>query len=229
MLQKIKKIAIILMTCCFIFGGMALFTACEDIDMSFENRCHTTEDGFVYYVDSNIGLCIIGLPDNEEVIIPEFIDNKLVKQLGYKEVSVGVMKTHTVNGSKVKKLTIQHTMDYYSVLFPNVETLVYVDVLYCFNYGSHTSLTIKNALFGPSNYASVKLQNLNKIVLSTRNTSGYSNPRITLITIPEIVTEIAEGTFSNSNIKIATTYFSKPDGWADGWNGDCEVEWGAEL
>ena len=41
---------------------------------SFDERCKTTEDGFVYYVNSSNRLYLIEVPDSEEVTIPEFID-----------------------------------------------------------------------------------------------------------------------------------------------------------
>ena len=49
---------------------------------SFENRFQTTEDGFVYYVNSSNRLYLIEVPDSEEITIPEYIDGYKVIQLG---------------------------------------------------------------------------------------------------------------------------------------------------
>ncbi len=32
-----------------------------------------------------------------------------------------------------------------------------------------------------------------------------------------------------SDVTIKTAYDSKPDGWQDGWNGNCEVVWGEKF
>lgn len=32
-----------------------------------------------------------------------------------------------------------------------------------------------------------------------------------------------------SDVTIETAYDSKPDGWQDGWNGNCEVVWGVKF
>lgn len=51
-----------------------------------------------------------------------------------------------------------------------------------------------------------------------------------LIKIPEYVTVIETGVFDGlTDVVIQTEYESKPDGWEDGWNGSCPVEWGVEF
>ena len=50
------------------------------------------------------------------------------------------------------------------------------------------------------------------------------------IQIPEYVTVIEKGVFDGlTDVVIQTAYESKPDGWENGWNGNCTVEWGAEF
>ncbi|MDR0751631.1 MAG: hypothetical protein LBF12_03460, partial [Christensenellaceae bacterium] len=207
MFISVKKIISVFLLCCLVLSGITLFVACEDFDfdISFENRCFTTDDGFVCYEDSKIGMCIIALPDSEEVVIPEFIRDKPVKQLGYEEVSIGLMQTHRVDGNKVKKLTIQHTMDYFSVSFPNVETLVYVDILYCINFGTNTAIIADNYLVSPSHYLSVELKNLTNIILTTRNEEGFTNENIDTVYIPDIVSNITNNTFAHSEVLIVTS------------------------
>jgi hypothetical protein len=210
-----------------VFVGMALFTACADFDMSFKARCKTSDDGFVYYIDRKIGLCIIALPDSEDVVIPEFIDGKEVKQLGYKDIGIGFMETHTVDGSKVKKLTIRHTMDYFSVRFPNLEKLILVDFLYYFIDKDYDTTIVGNYI-GWSNSndkADTKVE-----LTSSKRQSDLNSLSLRTVIIPEYVIAIDEHTFSGTSVLILKTiYESKPDGWADGWNGDNQVEWGAEV
>lgn len=65
---------------------------------SFDERCQTTEDGFVYYVDASNRLFLVGVPDSEEVTIPEFIDGYKVIQLG-KHIGFFTSETKEVDGS----------------------------------------------------------------------------------------------------------------------------------
>ncbi|MDR0751845.1 MAG: hypothetical protein LBF12_04605, partial [Christensenellaceae bacterium] len=58
---------------------------------------------------------------------------------------------------------------------------------------------------------------------------GFTNENIDTVYIPDIVSNITNNTFAHSEVLIVTSYESKPEGWEDGWNGDNEVEWGAEL
>ena len=100
---------------------------------SFDERCQTTEDGFVYYVDSTYGLFLVGVPDSEEVTIPEFIGGQKVVQLG-RHIGFFTSETKVVDGSHVKKLTVQHYVDYYAVDFHNAEVCIILDYLYCEPY-----------------------------------------------------------------------------------------------
>ena len=49
-----------------------------------------------------------------------------------------------------------------------------------------------------------------------------------VIVIPGYVKVIEKGVFDAlTDVTIKTSFESKPEGWEDGWNGDCEVIWGA--
>lgn len=188
---------------------------------SFENRCQTTEDGFVYYVDSTYGLFLVGVPDSEEVTIPEFIDGQKVIQLG---IQTG-LKTYAVDGSHVKKLTIQHYAVYYDVDFHNVKTVVIIDLLYCESYlYKLESLIIKPVTpYYSAWFETVELRSSGREIDLTEIT-------VKTIQIPEYVTVIEKGVFDGlTDVVIQTKYESKPDGWENGWNGNCTVEWGAEF
>ena len=51
-----------------------------------------------------------------------------------------------------------------------------------------------------------------------------------VIIIPEYVEIIEAGVFDGlEGVTIKTVHESKPDGWEEGWNGNCEVIWGVEL
>lgn len=50
------------------------------------------------------------------------------------------------------------------------------------------------------------------------------------IIIPEYVKVIETGVFAGLNgVTIKTSYETAPEGWQDGWNGNCTVEWGVEI
>ena len=49
-----------------------------------------------------------------------------------------------------------------------------------------------------------------------------------VIIIPDYVKKIDSGVFDGlTDVIIKTSYETKPEGWEDGWNGSCEVVWGA--
>ena len=100
---------------------------------SFENRFQTTEDGFVYYVNSSNRLYLIEVPDSEEITIPEYIDGYKVIQLG-KHIGFFTSETKEVDGSHIKKITIQHYAIYHAVDFHNAEVCIILDYLYCEPY-----------------------------------------------------------------------------------------------
>ena len=100
---------------------------------SFENRFQTTEDGFVYYVNSSNRLYLIEVPDSEEITIPEYIDGYKVIQLG-KHIGFFTSETKEVDGSHVKKITIQQYAIYHAVDFHNAEVCIILDYFYCEPY-----------------------------------------------------------------------------------------------
>ena len=59
---------------------------------------------------------------------------------------------------------------------------------------------------------------------------SLDNFKATVIIIPEYVETIEAGVFDGlTDVTIKTSYETKPEGWADGWNGNCEVVWGADI
>lgn len=107
-MKKILKIsAIVLISILLTCTLTGCWLDWENMTFDFKNRCKTTEDGFVYCIDSTYGLFLVGVPDSEEVTIPEFIDGQKVVQLGMK-TGFFTSETQEVDGSHVKKLTVQH-------------------------------------------------------------------------------------------------------------------------
>jgi len=228
--KVIKKVLSVIMATAM----LAAMTSCkllEGIDFSFEGKCKTTEDGFVYFVGYKEGekdkVYIISLPDSEEVTIPEYIDGKKVVQIGYLEQGIGYRKEHYVDFSKVKKLTIQHSFDYKYVLgIKEIERMIYIDFIYC-KFGEPFERKIlmpANVIkYGYRSNAVVELRLKDK----RKDTENFS---FGSIEIPEYVKIIDAGVFDGiEGVTIKTENESKPDGWEDGWNGNCEVVWGAEL
>jgi hypothetical protein len=216
------------------FVGMALFTSCEDFDMSFENHCKTTKDGFRYYYNENTkkGAYIIGIPDVEDLVIPEYIDGKKVTELGHRDTGIGYMKDYAILGNNTKKLTIQHYFYIrvegpvkHFVSFPNLDILVFRDFLYCFNNIAENELTI------PSHIGKKEESNITVVELRKSNREiDFGNFKAKTIIIPYYVEIIDSGVFAGlTDVVIKTSYETKPEGWADGWNGDNQVEWGAEV
>ncbi len=202
---------------------------------TFEERCVTTGDGFTYYVDETDGLCIIKFPEAEEVVIPEYIDGQKVMQLGYLEEGFMAYEEYWIEGANVKELTIQHYFkNSYVRYFTNLERVTYIDYLYIFVDFLNTfnlrqqdvemGLTIYNTLDPALDLpAVVELRKGDREV----DLSGFS--AIT-IAIPGYVTIIEKGVFDGlEGATIKTPYESKPDGWEEGWNGTCKVEWGVDL
>ena len=227
--KVIKKVLSVIMATAM----LAAMTSCkllEGIDFSFEGKCKTTEDGFVYFVGYKEGekdkVYIISLPDSEEVTIPEYIDGKKVVQLGYHDIGISYDNIHTVIGKNIKKLIIKHNVNFYSASF-NIDTLVYLDFEYIEK--DNVSKTIKinnfigNDFYGRNTDVCVELRKSGRIY----NIKGFI-PKT--IEIPLYVKIIEAGTFAGlKGVSIKTEYESKPDGWEDGWNGTCEVEWGVNL
>ena len=228
--MKIKKLICLIMVIITVLGCSGC--GCVNIKpKTFEDKCKTSADGFVYYVDRSIGLCIIELPKTEEVVIPEYIDGIKVAQLGYEEIGIMYSETHVVDGSHVKKLTIKTPLIIVGAIF-DLESLVYYD--YFVNTIDHKKLnfsfceiiTIQKGI--GYNYPN---NNINtKVYLKYSGKSiDCSQLDITEIKIPKYVVEIDLGVFNQiSDITIKTSYSEKPSGWAEGWNGNNQVLWGCQ-
>ena len=224
-MKKILKISAI--------GLISILLACtltgcwldwENMTFDFKNRCKTTEDGFVYYVNSSNRLYLIEVPDSEEVTIPEFIDGYRVAQLGMK-TGFFTSETQEVDGSHVKKLTVQHYVDYYAVDFHNAEVCIILDYLYCEPYIYEKEI-VKVRSITPCYYHRFNTLELRK---SDREID-LTGITVKTIQIPDNVTIMEKGVFDGlTDVVIQTAYESKPDGWENGWNGNCTVEWGAEF
>lgn len=215
--MKIKKISFILICLLIIFS----FGGCK-VDFSFDSYIKTSDDGFKYYVDKYIGLCILEIPKTEEVLIPEFIDGIKVAQLGFEEKGLGYNKLYTVDGSHVKKLTVQHTIEYYSAKFDALETLVYYDYLYCIlNKSGGGGLKISNRLGGADFGLDTKVH-----LVTTDREYSIGDLFFEYIVIPEYVEIIEKGTFEKlTNTRFETAYSFKPDGWEDSWDEGNSIIW----
>ncbi len=219
--MKIKTISLILICIIIIFS----FGSCK-VDFSFESKIKASDDGFKYYVDKQIGLCILEIPKTEEVVIPEYIDGIKVAQLGFEEKGLGYNKLYTVDGSHVKKLTVQHTIEYYSAKFDALETLVYCDYLYCvLNKSDGGGLKISNRLGGADFGLDTKVQ-----LVTTDREYLVGDLSFEYIVIPKYVEIIEKGTFEKlTNTRFETAYSSKPNGWQDDWDEGNSIIWGKAL
>ena len=54
---------------------------------------------------------------------------------------------------------------------------------------------------------------------------------LTSIIIPDTVEVIETGAFELETLKIHTPVLEEeiPEGWAEGWNGEAEIDWGYEV
>ena len=214
--------------------SITLLSACglPKLIHHFEDWCKTTDDGFEYYYNegSKDGVYILKIPDDEELIIPEYIDGKKVVELGHGENGLAEHE-FVINGTNTKKLTIQHQFSIrdkfpakYYVNFPNLTDLIFIDFLYCNLSCTENDLTVPYYIGNP-NYAipNVELR---------KSEREYSLENFTPknIIIPEYVKVIETGVFVGLNgVTIKTSYETAPEGWQDGWNGNCTVEWGVEI
>ena len=210
--------------------SLGVLVGCDDNwwenlpDNSFESKCVTTDDGFKYYVDDDIGLCIIEVPDKKDVVIPEYIDDIPVKQLGYTQRSLGVLNYHVIDATHVKRFTLQHPVTVHYISLLSVETMVFVDIINFFDETKDV-IRISNRIDGVHKDLSpnVELKNSSKQTI-------FEGTNLTVIEIPEYVTIIEAGVFDGlENVLIKTSYKSAPEGWEDGWNGTCSVEWGCDF
>lgn len=201
----------------------------------FEDRCVTTEDGFTYYEQYNdkteqFELCLLGGPEVEELTIPEYIDGVKVGHLGYRYASFGGREDYCLVGNGVKKLIIKYPVDMHKVAFPDVETVVYYDYLYtslCSEFYDSLTGVLGVCSWGTrENPGKIELRRTDRELETVKEHLS----KITEIKLPSTVTVIESGVFDGiDNAVIKTSYESKPDGWEEGWNGNCPVEWGQNI
>ena len=226
-MKRIKKV---ILTLFVLIMMLCLFTGCDKCDEfnfhipTFEEKCVTTEDGFVYYPIENEAY-IIKIPETEEVTIPEYIDGKKVVQLGYEDQGLGYVKKYTVLGGNTKKLVISNPIIFYSASF-NLDILVYIDFLHVISDINNEQIKIENIV--GNHFHGQEQDTLVQLLRSERELALSISIRI--IEIPKYVTVIEDGVFDGlEDVTIKTSYESKPDGWEDGWNGTCAVEWGVGV
>ncbi len=225
-MKIVKSIALGL----FFLMGSCASVACDEIEFrlpTFEEKCVTTEDGFTYYIDKDIGLCIIDIPDAEEVTIPETIDGDKVVQFGYKDIGLGYSNEYYVDFSMCKKVVINsYIIGKYVYGSYKIETLVFNNYPYVgMKDAENGELTVPikiNANYEkPSTIVELRKTKEREVV----NSLDFDT-----IIIPEYVSIIEDGVFDGlESVKIKTSYASQPDGWEEGWNGTCIVEWGANI
>lgn len=132
-----------------------------------------------------------------------------------------------IYGREIKKLTIQHQFDFLEdiVCFRYLTNLIYVDFLYC-NLSTEQNELVVPYYIGTEDYYQSKIPTV-ELRKSDREYS-LENFKPTVIIIPEYVKVIEKGVFDGlTNVTIKTSYESQPEGWEDGWNGSCDVVWGA--
>lgn len=236
--MKSKRKAAIAIVILIIICSCTVLSGCKDNwwedlpDFSFSNLWQTTENGFVYYVDKEIGCCLLQVPEEEEITIPENIGGNKVEQLGYWYESNYDGGPYRLNAPKVKTLIIRHLMKYKYANFPNLKNLVFVDYLKIYLETNQEVLQIKNT---PDTHFSMQeeffcYKESIKVELRKGEKFDIKNYQLKIIEIPQYVTIIETGVFDGiENVIIKTPYEAKPEGWQDGWNSGLEVLWGAEL
>jgi len=201
----------------------------------YKDWIKTTEDGFKYYYDEKTGegAYILEVFFKKEVTIPEYIDGRKVVKLGH--IFEGEETEDFYPVCYTQQLTIQHEFilseekvsdsnDYQYFSFPKLKKLVFIDFIYCNLSVTAAELTIP--YFVGEATSNIPMVELRK---SDREYSKEDFKPKTII-IPEYVTVIEAGVFDGlTDVVIKTSYESKPEGWEDGWNGDCEVIWGAQF
>ena len=230
----------------FLFAGCSsrLLDNCAIFDVFFALGCKpyemevkTTVDGLEYCITRDNTIFICDVPDASNVVIPEYIEGIKVVKLCCEEKSYIYSKyDYIIDNCSVKNLTIQHEFavelyeDYtakqihYYANFTNLDTLTFIDFLYCNLSSTSEELIVPH-------YIGNKNGNVPNVILK-KSDREYSleefQPKVILI--PDYVTEIEKGVFDGlEDVVIKTSYESIPEGWEEGWNGDCEVIWGEEI
>ena len=221
--RRVKVLGLVLCVVCI----CGIFSSCT----TFEDYCKTTDDGFTYYFQEHTktGVYIINIPDVEDLVIPEYINGERVKELGHYYEGLGYGDEYFVEGKNTKKLTIQHEFrveDYFGihVNFPNLTNLTFIDFLYCNSSASDDEILVPH-------YIGKRSSNVPVVELKKSDREYILDdfkPKI--IWIPEYVKTIEAGVFDGlKDVTIKTSFESKPEGWEDGWNGSCDVEWGTDI
>ncbi len=231
--MKIKFIKVVSSILSLILTGVLLSSCDTKIWKQFGDWVKTSDDGFIYYYNdgSKDGAYLLDIPDVEELTIPEYIDGKKVVELGYCDMGIGYMNDYFVVGTNTKSLIVQHQFEIrnnaptkYYVDFPNLTNLTFIDFLYCNQSYSENDLLVPHYIGKrSSNVPTVELRK------SDREYS-LENFKAKVIIIPDYVETIEAGVFDGlTDVIIKTSYETKPEGWEEGWNGNCEVVWGEEI
>ena len=113
------------------------------------------------------------------------------------------------------------------VYFYYLEKLIFIDFLYCNAINNQEEITV------PWFIGEERNDNHKKPVVELRKSDReYSleefKPKV--IRIPDYVEIIEAGVFDGlEDVVIKTSQPCKPEGWEDGWNGSCKVEWGVKI
>lgn len=225
----------------------------EEIEyLSFEDCIDHTGDDFEYCIDYyynslvDEGLYIYDLPYNvimdfsRKFTIPEYINGKKVVELGNRYLEGWEAENSSLYNGYIEELTIQHEFNIYTnnslnnredyVCFPHLKHLIFIDFLYC-NLNKETNELIVPAYIGYDPKNTSNFEGYPSVILK-KSDREYSleNFKPKVIIIPEYVTIIEKGVFDGlEDVIIKTSYESIPEGWEEGWNGDCEVIWGVDL
>ena len=141
-------------------------------------------------------------------------------QLGYLYHGLALATNYELKLNDLKRLTLHSLVYPYSVDFGNLETIVYIDILYCTLFTNVRTYNFNSPY--PENI-NIELKKSNRELDLTKN-------KIECFYIDKNVKVIQTGVFDGvEGVIIRTSYESKPEGWEDGWNGNCQVEWGVNL
>ena len=220
----------------------------EEIEyLSFEDCIDVNEDDFKYYYNSLVdeGIYIYDRVNgymfyDSEVTIPEYINGKKVVELGNRYLEGWVAENSSLHIGYIEELTIQHEFNIYTnnslnnrenyVCFPHLKHLIFIDFLYC-NLTKEINELIVPAYIGYDPKNTSKFEGYPSVILKKSDREyGLEDFKPKVIIIPEYVTIIEKDVFEGlEDVIIKTSYESIPEGWEEGWNGDCEVIWGVDL
>ena len=217
-----RKLRLYLSLALVVVFSASAFCGCRP---SFEERCVTTEDGYVYFEHDAYGLCLIAIPEVEELVLPEYIDGKRVEMIGCPRLKDGTDPyPHQLDGRSVKKLTIRHKVKWFYANFMDLETITYVSPIDCCFVRNERIMIPYGARFQSGEITLLPYDG-EREDRDTGEVEGLKE-----IYIMTQVTKIAAGTFDGlEGVTIKVEHESKPEGYEDGWNGDCQVLWGEEI